>query len=189
MPVRMFGPGLRRPQVFAALAAAALLAACGDGGDTSAGSAEEGRAIDTADLPAPEAAAPALSWTERQGRFLEGWAAQPDVQTSPGGVLYRVLAEGEGASPVPGEIVRVHYEGRLIDGTVFDSSYARGEPAEFPSDRLIAGWREILGMMQEGDHWEIAIPAHLAYGPNGAGDAIPPDSALLFKLELLEVKG
>lgn len=188
MPSRIPGHVPGRTLSLAALAATVFLAACGDGGGTSDETAvadEASRAIESA----PESAAAALPWPERQARFLEDWAARSDVQASPGGVLYRVIEEGDGVSPAPGEIVRVHYEGRLIDDTVFDSSWARGEPAEFPSDRLIAGWREILGMMQEGDSWEIAIPSHLAYGPNGAGNVIPPDSALLFKLELLEVKG
>lgn len=81
----------------------------------------------------------------------------------------------------------VHYEGRLTDGTVFDSSYERGQPATFPSDRLIPGWVEILPMMSVGDEWEIVIPSELAYGPRGAGGSIPPNSTLIFKLELLDV--
>lgn len=190
MPVRMFGADHGRMFSLCAVAACSLLAACGEsgtGGEATKG--ENEMTLDATALPAPDAAVTGLTWAERQARFLEDWAGQPGVQTSPGGVLYRVIAEGEGASPAPGDLVRVHYEGRLIDDTVFDSSYARGEPAEFPSDRLIRGWQEILGMMQAGDTWEIAIPAPLAYGPNGAGAAIPPDSALLFKLELLDVKG
>ncbi len=140
---------------------------------------------DARDAPVAQAA----DWAREQQRFLADFAARDGVALSPGGVYYRVLRGGEGRVPQLGDVVRVHYEGRLVNGVVFDSSYDRGEPAEFPSDRLIAGWQEILTMMHEGGKWEIAIPAALAYGKRGAGDVIPPDSALVFTLELLEVKG
>ena len=143
----------------------------------------------TADQAADNAAQRAAAWVHEQQRFLADFAARDGVAVSPGGVYYRVLRRGEGKVPTLGDVVRVHYEGRLVNGIVFDSSYDRGAPAEFPSDRLIKGWQEILTMMHEGGKWEIAIPADLAYGKRGAGDVIPPDSALVFTLELLEIKG
>ena len=81
----------------------------------------------------------------------------------------------------------VHYRGTLLDGTEFDSSYSRGQPAEFQIGQVIEGWQKVLPLMQEGDKWEVAIPAALAYGENGAGNAIGPNEALLFEIELLQV--
>ncbi len=169
-----------------------FLAAC-DKPDEKAATARDTAGEDPAashgegvrEAPAGEAA----DWVREQQRFLADFASRDGVAVSPGGVYYRVLRAGEGRVPQRGDVVRVHYEGRLVNGVVFDSSYDRGEPAEFPSDRLIKGWQEILTMMHEGGKWEIAIPAALAYGKRGAGDVIPPDSALVFTLELLEVKG
>lgn len=111
----------------------------------------------------------------------EGW------QVSPSGLQYKVVNEGSGVTPAPTDFVTVHYEGKLIDGTIFDSSYQRKEPATFPANRLIRGWVEALSMMKAGATWELAIPAELAYGDADRG-TIPPHSTLLFKMELLSVK-
>ncbi|MFQ5346239.1 MAG: FKBP-type peptidyl-prolyl cis-trans isomerase [Rhodothalassiaceae bacterium] len=168
------------------------LGACGepqDAGEATSEEAAPSTAVDGGTAAGDAIPATGSGWVDEQRRFLATFAAEDGVERSPAGVYYRILQAGTGRMPKPGDIVRVHYEGRLVNGTVFDSSYARGEPAEFPSDRLIKGWQEILTMMHEGGKWQIAIPAELAYGARGAGDVIPPDSALLFTIELLEVKG
>lgn len=118
--------------------------------------------------------------------YLDSYAARDDVIKRDSGLLYRVLETGDGATPEPGQMVRVHYRGSFIDGAVFDSSYDRGEPAEFPSDRLIKGWVEALGLMQEGDKWELVVPAELGYGLNGRGP-IPGGATLVFQVELIKV--
>ncbi|MGB0712148.1 MAG: FKBP-type peptidyl-prolyl cis-trans isomerase [Gammaproteobacteria bacterium] len=106
------------------------------------------------------------------------------------GVQYRVIKSGDGKGKTPKEDdnVSVHYEGTLIDGTVFDSSYQRGEPVEFQVGGVIPGFQEALMAMKEGDKWEVVIPPHLAYGPQGAGGKIGPNETLIFQLELLGVK-
>ncbi|RMD88046.1 MAG: FKBP-type peptidyl-prolyl cis-trans isomerase [Alphaproteobacteria bacterium] len=179
-------------RLFLAAILVSVLGACGEPQDASEATSEEAAPANAVDGGA--AAADAIpetgsAWLDEQRRFLETFAAEDGVERSPGGVYYRVLTAGTGRMPKLGDIVRVHYEGRLVNGVVFDSSYERGAPAEFPSDRLIRGWQEILTMMHEGGKWQIAIPAELAYGARGAGDVIPPDSALLFTIELIEVKG
>ena len=118
----------------------------------------------------------------------DAWRARPDVTTRPSGLAYRVLKRGTGAAVPPGAMVTVHYEGRFLDGRVFDSSYARGQPARFRSDRLIPGWVEALSLMHEGDKWELLIPARLGYGARGAGNVIPPDTPLFFTVELIRVE-
>ncbi len=118
----------------------------------------------------------------------EAWRARADVTVRPSGLAYRVLRRGTGAGVPAGAMVTVHYEGRFLDGRVFDSSYARGQPARFPSDRLIPGWVEALSLMHEGDKWELLIPARLGYGARGAGDVIPPNTPLFFTVELIRVE-
>ena len=98
-----------------------------------------------------------------------------------------MLTQGEGDIPARQDRVRVHYTGRLIDGTVFDSSVQRGQPAEFPVSGVIPGWVEALTLMPVGSKWELYIPQELAYGERGAGASIPPFSALIFEVELLEI--
>ncbi len=118
--------------------------------------------------------------------FLTAADAEACVYRLDSGLRLRVdVANPEGLSPEGGETVLVHYEGTLPDGTVFDSSYARGEPAAFPSDRLIRGWVEALSHMKTGESWTLIIPADLAYGERGAGADIGPNSTLRFKVELL----
>lgn len=109
------------------------------------------------------------------------------VTVLPSGLQYLVLNEGEGKKPLATNRVKCHYEGTLIDGTVFDSSYRRGEPAVFPLNGVIAGWTEGLQLMGEGAKYRFFIPYQLAYGERGAGQAIPPYAALIFDVELLEV--
>jgi FKBP-type peptidyl-prolyl cis-trans isomerase FklB len=120
--------------------------------------------------------------------FLAVNAEKDSVVTLADGLQYKILKKGEGPVPAASDKVKVHYEGKLIDGTIFDSSYKRGEPAVFSVDRLIKGWSEILQMMPVGSVWEVYIPYDLAYGEKGAGKAIPPYSALIFKVELLGIE-
>ena len=110
------------------------------------------------------------------------------VKTTASGLQYRILTEGKGAVATDTSSVEVHYEGKLIDGTVFDSSYKRNKPATFRPTDVIKGWTEALKMMPEGSVWEIYVPWQLAYGERGAQGRIPPYSALIFKIELLKVK-
>lgn len=118
---------------------------------------------------------------------LEANAKRPEVITTPSGLQYEVLVEGHGPKPTPQSQVKVHYEGRLIDGTVFDSSIERGEPATFGVTQVIPGWVEALQLMNAGSKWRLHIPSELAYGPQGAGGVIGPNSTLIFDVELLEV--
>lgn len=119
--------------------------------------------------------------------FLESNAKKKDIKTLPGGVQYRILKNGTGAVPTKTSRVKVHYEGRLIDGTVFDSSYSREKPASFNCSQVIKGWTEALTHMPVGSKWEIFIPQELAYGAHESGK-IPPFSALIFTVDLLEIE-
>ncbi|MDI5932553.1 FKBP-type peptidyl-prolyl cis-trans isomerase [Halomonas kalidii] len=118
--------------------------------------------------------------------FLATNAEEEDVEVTESGLQYKVLESGDGDSPGPESTVEVHYEGTLIDGTVFDSSYERGEPVSFQVGQVIEGWQEALQLMSVGDTWEIVIPAELAYGAQGQGP-IGPHETLVFKVELLGV--
>ncbi len=121
--------------------------------------------------------------------FLNENAERAEVTVLESGLQYEVLVEGDGAKPSgPTDTVKVHYEGRLIDGTVFDSSIERGQPAEFPLNRVVAGWTEGLQLMSVGSKYKLYLPHQLAYGPQGSQGAIPPYAALVFEVELLEVK-
>ncbi|MBC8372870.1 MAG: FKBP-type peptidyl-prolyl cis-trans isomerase [Phycisphaerae bacterium] len=119
--------------------------------------------------------------------FLAGKANEDDVTVLPSGLMYKVIDAGEGATPGPSDQVTVHYRGTLIDGTVFDSSYDRGQPATFPVNRVIAGWVEALQLMSEGSKWELYIPSELAYGRGGAGGDIGANCTLIFEVELIEI--
>ena len=119
--------------------------------------------------------------------FLAKNGQQEDVTTTDSGLQYKVLVEGAGKSPGASDIVRVHYAGRLLDGTEFDSSRSRGTPAEFPVNGVIAGWTEALQSMKEGDTWELYIKSDLAYGGRGFPGAIPGNALLTFEVELLKV--
>ena len=119
--------------------------------------------------------------------FLAENGKQEGVITTASGLQYIVIQEGNGPKPKETDTVRCHYEGRLIDGTVFDSSYRRNQPAEFPVSQVIAGWVEALQLMSTGSKWRLFIPSDLAYGEHGAGDVIRPHSALIFDVELLQI--
>ncbi|WP_193163143.1 FKBP-type peptidyl-prolyl cis-trans isomerase [Microbulbifer hainanensis] len=116
--------------------------------------------------------------------FLEANAKKEGVKTTDSGLQYKVITEGSGDTPSADSVVEVDYKGTLIDGTVFDSSYAKGEPVQFPVNGVIKGWTEALQMMKEGAKWELYIPADLAYGPGGAGGMIGPNATLIFEVEL-----
>lgn len=119
--------------------------------------------------------------------FLEENGKRVEVNVTPSGLQYEVLEEGTGKQPSASDNVTVHYTGKLIDGTVFDSSVDRGAPATFGVTQVIPGWVEALQMMKEGAKWRLFIPSNLAYGPNGAGNIIGPNSTLIFDVELIKV--
>lgn len=119
--------------------------------------------------------------------FLADNAKKEGIVTLPSGLQYQVLQEGNGKSPKATDQVKCHYEGTLINGKVFDSSYRRGEPATFPLNGVIAGWTEGLQLMKEGAKYRFFIPFNLAYGTRGAGQDIPPYATLIFDVELIEV--
>jgi FKBP-type peptidyl-prolyl cis-trans isomerase FklB len=120
-------------------------------------------------------------------KYLAENAKKEGVVTLPSGLQYQVLRQGNGKKPTAKDQVKCHYEGFLIDGTVFDSSVQRGEPAVFGLQQVIAGWTEGLQLMQEGAKYRFFIPYRLAYGEGGAGQLIPPYAALIFDVELIEV--
>ena len=121
-------------------------------------------------------------------QFMAANAAREEVSTTDSGLQYEVLESGDGQSPELQSTVVTHYHGTLVDGTVFDSSVERGEPAEFGVNQVIPGWTEALQLMSVRDKWRIACPPHLAYGEQGAGNAIPPNTALVFEIHLLAIK-
>lgn len=121
--------------------------------------------------------------------FLAKNGARAEVKTLPSGLQYEVITEGNGAQPTAADQVEVHYTGRLIDGTVFDSSVDRGVPATFGVTQVIPGWVEALQLMKAGSKWRLFIPSALAYGPQGAGPVIGPNATLIFDVELLKVIG
>lgn len=127
---------------------------------------------------------------KKQGQaFLVANAKKEGVKTTNSGLQYKVIQEGNGATPKENSMVTVHYSGKLLDGTEFDSSYARQQPAQFPVNGVIAGWTEALQLMKAGGKMELYIPSELAYGENPPpGSPIPPNSVLLFTVELLDVK-
>ncbi|WP_346838160.1 FKBP-type peptidyl-prolyl cis-trans isomerase [Microbulbifer sp. SAOS-129_SWC] len=117
-------------------------------------------------------------------KFLEENAKKDGVVTTDSGLQYKVITAGSGDTPSADSVVEVDYEGKLIDGTVFDSSYTKGEPVQFPVNGVIKGWTEALQLMKEGAKWELYIPSDLAYGPGGAGGVIGPNATLIFTVEL-----
>ena len=127
---------------------------------------------------------------KKQGQaFLAANAKKEGVKTTNSGLQYKVIQEGNGATPKENSIVTVHYSGKLLDGTEFDSSYARQQPAQFPVNAVIPGWTEALQLMKAGSKVELYIPSELAYGENPpAGSPIPPNSVLVFTVELIDVK-
>lgn len=119
--------------------------------------------------------------------FLAANKLKEGVVTLESGLQYKIITEGTGPKPLAEDIVQVHYRGTLVDGTAFDSSYDRGQPAEFPVSRVIAGWTEALQLMPEGSKWQLVIPSNLAYGEQAMGGVIAPNSVLVFEVELLKV--
>lgn len=120
-------------------------------------------------------------------KFLAENAQREEVTVLPSGLQYEILTAGAGEKPGPRSMVTVHYEGRLADGKVFDSSYQRGNPATFGVHQVIPGWTEALQLMPAGSKWRVYIPQQLGYGARGAGGAIPPYAALVFDVELLGI--
>lgn len=155
-----------------ALLAAAPLTAC----------AREQAASESAPAAASPGAQAATAWLAEN-------KAKPGVVTTPSGLQYSVVASGPktGTPPKEGDLMRLHYEGALTDGTVFDSSYQRGAPAVMPLQGLVPGWMEALPLMRPGDTWMLYTPPELGYGSEGAGGVIPPDAVLVFKVELIDV--
>lgn len=123
----------------------------------------------------------------RNADFLKNYAKQKGVKSTPSGLLYKVIKEGDGAMPADTSEVEVHYEGKLIDGSVFDSSYKRGETATFAVNQVIKGWSEAVKLMKVGAEYEVCLPYELAYGERGTR-GIPPFSTLIFKIELKGIK-
>ncbi len=121
-------------------------------------------------------------------RFLAENKAKDGVVTLASGLQYKVIKAGTGKQPTASDTVLAHYRGTLIDGTEFDSSFRRGQPATFPVNGVIRGWQEALPLMKEGARWEVYIPAELAYGPRGAGESIGPNQTLIFEIELIKVQ-
>ena len=132
-------------------------------------------------------------WIEGEKNRADGEAylavnkERSGVITTASGLQYEVIIQGNGNKPAATDVVKVHYEGTLINGTVFDSSYSRGSPIEFPLDRVIPGWTEGVQLMNEGSTFRFVIPSDLAYGSGGGGGAIPPNATLIFKVELISI--
>ena len=127
-------------------------------------------------------------YTEKNKQFLVENGKKPGVTTTKSGLQYRVNKPGRGNPPKSTDKVLVHYRGRLITGTEFDSSYKRGKPASFQVNKVIKGWTEALQLMKQGDHWQLFIPAELAYGVKGMGTTIPPNSTLIFDIEFISIQ-
>ncbi len=121
-------------------------------------------------------------------KFLEENAKKDGVKTTASGLQYQVIQEGQGENPAAADVVKVHYEGTLISGQIFDSSIKRGEPVEFPLNQVIPGWTEGVQLMKPGAKYRFFIPSALAYGERGAGEMIGPNSTLIFDVELIEIK-
>ena len=121
-------------------------------------------------------------------KFLAENKKKEGVKTTASGLQYKVIKDGTGKTPKATDTVKTHYRGTLINGTEFDSSYKRGEPAEFPVNGVIKGWTEALQLMKEGAKWQLFIPSNLAYGERGAGQAIGPNATLIFDIELLDIE-
>lgn len=123
----------------------------------------------------------------KETEFLEKNGKNEGVKTTESGLQYEVITEGTGEFPKDSDTVKVHYKGTLLDGTVFDSSYDRGNPVEFPLNAVIAGWKEGLQLMKAGSKYKLYIPSKIGYGERGVSQVIPPNSTLIFEVELLEI--
>lgn len=121
--------------------------------------------------------------------FIDDYKKQENVHTTDSGIVYRLIEKGSGdTSPTPNQTVTVHYEGKLTNGEVFDSSFKRGTPAKFGLNQVIRGWTEGLQLMHVGDTMELVIPPQLAYGPQGINGVIPGNSTLVFKVQLIDIQ-
>jgi len=129
-----------------------------------------------------------MAAVEEGKTYLAETAKKEGVQSTESGLLYEVIQAGEGKSPAETDVVEVHYQGTLIDGSVFDSSIERGTPAKFPVNRVISGWTEALQLMKVGDKWRLHIPSDLAYGAQSPSPKIPANSTLVFEVELLGIE-
>ncbi|NNN45634.1 MULTISPECIES: FKBP-type peptidyl-prolyl cis-trans isomerase [Vibrio] len=149
---------------------------------------EINQALQTIHMRAEEARQEAAKIAAAEGdSFLKDNALRPEVTVLESGLQYEIINVGTGEIPSADKSVRVHYHGELTDGTVFDSSVTRGQPAEFPVTGVIKGWVEALQLMPVGSKWKLYVPHDLAYGERGAGAAIPPFAALVFEVELLDI--
>lgn len=149
---------------------------------------EEGEVLEIINKNYEEFKSKAEGENEASGlKFLEENKNNEGIVTLPSGLQYRIVKEGEGQKATLEDNVTTHYEGKTIDGRIFDSSYDRGEPATFPVNGVIAGWTEALQLMSIGAAYELFIPSNLAYGTQGAGAEIAPNSTLIFKVELLAI--
>lgn len=169
-----------------AVALALSLAACSNDSSDEEKTQEESTAPAATEAPS-EANTPAAPASNPNLTYLEENKGKDGVHVTESGLQYRVIEEGNGETPSAEDFVEVHYAGRLIDGSEFDSSYKRGTPAIFPAGRLIKGWTEALTMMPVGSKWELVIPAEIGYGERGAGDVIPPGATLVFDVELISI--
>ena len=148
----------------------------------------EAKAVEQGQLFLQESAAKmAMKAQEMEATFLAENAEREGIVNRPSGLQYEILEEGSGPIPKAHNKVQAHYEGRLLSGKVFDSSYRRGQPATFPVNGLIQGWQEALQIMPVGSKWRLYIPANLGYGARGAGNDIPGNATLVFDLELLSI--
>jgi len=125
---------------------------------------------------------------EEGRKYLENNKKQPGVVVLPSGIQYKIITQGTGVKPTLEDTIKVHYKGTTLDGNIFDDSYSRGEPIEFPLGGLIEGWKQTLVLMPVGSKWQLFIPSEYAYGDRGAGASIPGGATLIFELELLDVK-
>lgn len=165
----------------ALLLSAAALAACGK--DTEV----DPRDVEAAAAEIEEVPEEDPDFSDPQVQFLEEYRQQESVIERPSGLLIKVIEEGTGDYPSLSSDITAHYEGKLIDGTVFDTTFETGQPFTFTMDQVIKGWQEALMLMREGAHYEVVIPAELGYGSAGAQGIIPPGATLIFNIELLDV--
>ncbi len=136
-----------------------------------------------------EYASKKINVQKEEGRkFLAENKNQPGITELPNGIQYKIIRQGTGVKPALEDTIKVHYKGTTIDGKVFDDSYSRGEPIEFPLNNLVEGWKQTLPLMPVGSKWEIFLPSDYGYGDRGAGANIPGGATLIFELELLDVK-
>jgi peptidylprolyl isomerase/FKBP-type peptidyl-prolyl cis-trans isomerase FklB len=137
----------------------------------------------------PVAEGPAAPQSAESQAFMAKAGKEAGVKLLPSGLAYRIVRSGPagGLRPQKGDEIKVHYEGKLVDGTVFDSSYERGQPAAMPLEHLVPAWEEALPLMRPGDEWILYVPSNLGYGAEGAGDKIPPGAPLIFRIELIDV--